>query len=414
MRMFQYAFGPETFRQALIRYLRKKAFQAAHPEDFAAAIQFAIENSTQPAKLPPNVTALDILKSWTEQSGYPVLHVSRGDDLRISLTQERYLLKEKDTNGSIWIVPYNLATAKNPNFKISIEDTKWLLTNSTTLDVDGLSSSDWIIFNKRQTGYYRVNYDDDLWNLTIAQLYQNPSVINNINRAQLIDDSLNLARSGRLSYDIALRLLRYLANERNHVPWFAANRNMELLIRLFSGSPEMERFESFLRTAIMPAFTDLGLTTKPRDDLPTRRTRELVARWACMMGSAKCLLTSASILLEYIGPLKTPVDPDLRNVIYCYGLQNANKEVFLTIWKEMQASQDQASRSFLIQSLGCTQHDELKWLLLNTSIADESEGVNYFGQERNQILQVVISNGGNGIKIALEFFAENMMKINEM
>ncbi|XP_055633119.1 aminopeptidase N-like [Toxorhynchites rutilus septentrionalis] len=413
MRMFQYALGPETFRQALIRYLRKKAFQAAHPEDFAAAMQFAIDNSTQTGKLPSNVSALTFLKSWTEQSGYPVLHVSRGDDLRVTLTQERYLLKEKDTNGTKWILPFNFATARNSDFT-SIMSPRWLLTTRTVLDADGWGASDWIIFNKQQTGYYRVNYDDQLWYLTIAQLYQNSSVINNINRAQLIDDSLNLARSGRLSYNIALRLLRYLANERDFVPWAAASRNMELLIRLFSGSPQMNLFQRFLRAAINPAFTELGLTTNPMDDLPTRRTRELVSKWACMMGSEKCLNKSASILLESLGTSRTPVDPDLRNVIYCYGLQTASKEIFLTVWREMQASQNQATRAFLIHSLGCTQHDELKWLLLNTSIADESEGVNYFGQERGRILYVVYSNGGKGIEIALEFFTQNLMKINEL
>ncbi|KAL9692843.1 hypothetical protein quinque_012128 [Culex quinquefasciatus] len=76
MRMFQHAFGPDTFRQALINYLRDNAFKGANPENFAWAIQQAIDAFSNDGA-PQGVTAFTVLKSWTEQSGYPVLHVSR-------------------------------------------------------------------------------------------------------------------------------------------------------------------------------------------------------------------------------------------------------------------------------------------------------------------------------------------------
>jgi hypothetical protein len=43
-----------------------------------------------------------------------------------------------------------------------------------------------------------------------------------INRAQLLDDSLNLARAGLLDYATALNVTRYLANELEYLPWKAA------------------------------------------------------------------------------------------------------------------------------------------------------------------------------------------------
>ncbi|EDS27417.1 protease m1 zinc metalloprotease [Culex quinquefasciatus] len=340
MRMFQHAFGPDTFRQALINYLRDNAFTGANPENFAWAIQQAIDASPTTA-LPQGVTAFTVLKSWTEQSGYPVLHVSRGNNLQVTLSQERYLLKTVDVTGSTWIVPYNFATSRNPNFDTTT-DTRWLLTNSTVLPPEGWSSADWIIINKQQTGYYRVNYDERLWNLIIMQLQRNSTIINNINRAQLIDDSLNLARSGRLGYDIPLRLIAScLVSERNYVPWAAANQNLAVLDQ-------------------------------------------------------------------------TQVDPDLRSAIYCYGLKEASKDVFLAVWTKMQTSKDQSLRSDLIYALGCAESNELKQLFLNTSIADEANGLNYFGQERERIFSAIYSNGRNGMQIALNFFMENFRKINEL
>ncbi|XP_055523576.1 aminopeptidase N-like [Wyeomyia smithii] len=412
MRMFRHAFEPETFRQALTNYLRARAFQAATPEHFAEAIQQAIDNATDVA-LPDDVTALNILQSWTEQSGFPVLHVSRDLNLYVRITQERYLLKALDEKNSSWILPYNFATAKNPNFDIT-SDTRWLLSNSATLPAEGWTSSDWIIFNKQQTGYYRVNYDERLWNLLITQLHRNHSVINNINRAQLIDDSFNLARSGRLGYDTALRLIAYLTHERDYVPWAAANRNLQVLMRLFSASEQDQTLKRYFLSIISPVFAELGLETEPLDDLFARRARELVAQWACTMGSEQCLNKASEALRQSLIAADVQVDPDLRGVIYCHGLAKAGEDIFLAVWQRMQTSKDQQFRGDLISALGCTQSELLKEMFLNTSIADEVDGLNYFGQERGAIFNAVSGRDRKGTEIAIRFFANNLMKINEL
>lgn len=412
MRMFQHAFGPETFRRALINYLRAKAFQGAYPEDFANAIQQSLNNATE-VTVPSSITALDILKSWTEKSGYPVITVSRGTDLRVSLIQERYMLKIMDTTEASWIIPYNFATTKNPNFNTTT-DTRWLLTNSTILAAEGWSATDWIIFNKQQTGYYRVNYDERLWNLIIEQLMRDPTAIHNMNRAQLVDDVLNFARSGRLGYDTALRLIAYLVRERDYVPWYAANSNLLVLTRLFAGSPKIEYLKKYLLTSINPVFSELGLVTQPSDDLFARQTREIVSMWACAMGSQSCLSKASEILLESVGPSNLQVDPDLRSSIYCAGLVNASEDVFLAVWNRMQTSKDQAFRTDLIYALGCTEKVELKEMFLNTSIANETSGTNYFGQERERVFSSVYRNSRKGTEISLRFFMNNIKKINEL
>lgn len=79
-------------------------------------------------------------------------------------------------------------------------------------------------------GYYRVNYDRANWQLIIEQL-NGPSFkdIATINRAQLVDDALNLARAGRVDYATALDVTAYLANETDYLPWKAALTAMGFL-----------------------------------------------------------------------------------------------------------------------------------------------------------------------------------------
>lgn len=50
-----------------------------------------------------------------------------------------------------------------------------------------------------------------------------------LNRAQLIDDALNMARSNRLNYTDALELTLYLNKEADYVPWQSAFRNLNFL-----------------------------------------------------------------------------------------------------------------------------------------------------------------------------------------
>lgn len=82
----------------------------------------------------------------------------------------------------------------------------------------------WIVVNSQQSGYYRVNYDNASWRLLSEQLNNgNFEQIHVLNRAQLVDDSLNLAQAGRIDFGVAFDILRYLSRETDNVPWAAVS-----------------------------------------------------------------------------------------------------------------------------------------------------------------------------------------------
>jgi len=93
------------------------------------------------------------------------------------------------------------------------------------------------------TGYYRVNYDDSNWerlaNYLSTSYYANISAIN---RAQLIDDALNLARAGYLGYETALKITSYLSNEVDYIPWYAAVRAFDYLDDVLLGAKHHKTF----------------------------------------------------------------------------------------------------------------------------------------------------------------------------
>ena len=78
-----------------------------------------------------------------------------------------------------------------------------------------------------------MNYDHDNWKLLDAWLKERHATIHVINRAQILDDALNLARAQLLDYDTALSLTSYLSREEEYVPWDAALSGQKSSCSLF-------------------------------------------------------------------------------------------------------------------------------------------------------------------------------------
>ena len=79
----------------------------------------------------------------------------------------------------------------------------------------------------------RVNYDKDNWDLLAQQLMKDHTTIHVINRAQIMDDALNLAKSGLLEYDTALSVTGYLSKEVEYIPW-KASLTCKFIYKMFS------------------------------------------------------------------------------------------------------------------------------------------------------------------------------------
>lgn len=52
----------------------------------------------------------------------------------------------------------------------------------------------WIKVNVNQSGFYRVMYEESMWNKIIADLRKNHTIFNSADRASLIDDAFTLSR----------------------------------------------------------------------------------------------------------------------------------------------------------------------------------------------------------------------------
>lgn len=192
--------------------------------------------------LPDQKTVSDVLSTWDSIPGYPVVTVERNYDTGdVKFNQSRFLLKSSVENSSmVWYIPINYAIGGNSDFS-NLSTNLWLTDVTKIVTIEDLNAEDFLIVNKQVKGYYRVNYDRDNWKLISNYLISNDyTKIHRLNRAQLLDDAFNLARSGRLNYQIPLELALYLSKETDYFPLYSFLQALTFINTQFAASAEYE------------------------------------------------------------------------------------------------------------------------------------------------------------------------------
>ena len=365
---------------------------------------------------PSGPIGFDFRKAFTEwetQKGFPVIHVTESRPTsNFHITQSRYYAAyEKRVEGDTrsWWIPLNFVSADNPNF----DDTRFTYhfeSDVASFEMPfpvGFNPDSWYLFNKQQMGYYRVNYDVNNWNELIKVLNsKNYKQIHVLNRAQLIDDSLNLAADGYISYRIAFGILSYLSRETDYIPWRAAVTNLDNIDYILKDRAAHDYYKKFVKRLAKKMFVVYGMKERPEDTLMDKFAREVAIDWTCRMGDEGCLSQMYEILrgsLEELNPVA--ISDSLEVSAICHGLKGLDRKTeFSMLWFNMLNSNDQARRLRIIDGLMCSSDPEMLKTLLETSI---NTNFNYRTHERQRILNNVHIRSSVGLETTASFLIEN-------
>lgn len=355
----------------------------------------------------------DAFETWEMQSGYPVIHVKLDrNEQQFQITQKRYLnAASNSVDTSSWFVPLNFAHAGNPDF----DDTRvtHYFTNRSsnesilsTANIEGFNDNAWFIFNKQQLGYYRVNYESENWyNIIRALKSENYIHIHVLNRAQLVDDSLNFAFDGYVGFDVALDIVAYLHRETDYLPWASVVNYLDRLDNLLQGSESHNLFNQFVNHLVSRAYAKHGLNQKAGEELLTKHIRELAINWSCRSGNARCLEESYAQIQAVMTEQKSIPKP-LEIAFLCNGLKGSNKsDEFVYFWSKLRQSTDQADRLRLIDGLACATDPDIIKSFLESSTSFNSD-VDYRDHERNRIFNSILSSSSVGVSSILDFLSK--------
>lgn len=211
IRMMEGILGKEVLTQGLTSYLESFSYSSTLEEDLFFHLEEAgLEAGTWPGSYPLEEAAhqsfTEVMKSWTNQAGYPLVTATRNcsdTSCTLQLSQKWFLTSgSADGEERIFDVPIFLTVANgSADWTVNRPDT-WLTdTRSVEVSVTAPATAP-IIVNTQAIGYYRVNYDEETWKLIGDTLKQNPDHIHPFSRAKLVCDVQVLALNGDIGQDL--------------------------------------------------------------------------------------------------------------------------------------------------------------------------------------------------------------------
>lgn len=249
IRMIEDFIGAENFRNGVSAYLEANKYQNADSYDFVKHLEGKIAEDV-----------VEVINTWIRQKGLPVVTVER-DGNNFRLTQKRFLTDpesfEKETVASEynykWSIPITYVTSDDP---INVKRT-WFRHNMEEVIIQTSGDIDWIKFNKDQIGYYRVKYEQDMWQSLNNALENDVDSMTALDRAHLLNDAFSLAEALQVSYDTALTMTKYLKNETHFVPWDVASSKLKNIRSLLYYTELYPRFKDYVVNLVDDAMTNV-------------------------------------------------------------------------------------------------------------------------------------------------------------
>lgn len=161
----------------------------------------------------------------------------------------------------------------------------------------------WIIFNIQLAGLYKIRYDRRNYKLILKTLNGDDfKRIHTINRAQLIDDAMDLAWTGDQDYGIALAMISYLRQEDEYIPWKSALDNLRYINRLLNRSPLYGVFKAYIQHILEPVYEKVGGISEPApsDRLDAVKHQSMICGWSCRFDVGDCVEKAVEKFAEWM------------------------------------------------------------------------------------------------------------------
>ncbi|RWS03028.1 aminopeptidase N-like protein, partial [Dinothrombium tinctorium] len=392
IRMMNHILGSETFKKGVSNYLNALKFSNADTNDlwkYLSAAQNVNESSEN------YVDVAKVMDSWTLQTGYPVVTITRDYDTKTAvLSQRRFLLASRNETlnslsdaGTKWEMPITYTNENELNWTPITK--LWMRKDESNIFIDVFSrapidfysyleqdfiifpekdvptADKWLIANLQEVGFYRVNYDVKNWQLLIKQLKTNHSIIHVINRAQILDDLLDLARAGMIPYSLALEATKYLKNEEEHIPWDTVASAFTFLDLMLRRTAIYGNWKRYVINLVKPVYDKIGWNVENKDDILKQNLQYTALMLACDYEHEACIQTAKTKFQEWkqsveSGKPENLIPANLRSIVYCMAVKHGSENDWNFIWSQYIQNKLAAEGDKLMRSLACSRQP---WLL---------------------------------------------------
>lgn len=384
LRMLENFMGESTFQTGINSFLKKYAYGNAVTQNLWAELTAAWTDNVPDGQ---KGDVGDIMDTWTQQMGYPVVSVVRTSPDTLLMTQKRFLQDPKadydPTESEFrykWDIPISYITSSNP----SIQRT-WLYQEKDDLRLKIDPGITWVKVNIQQKGYYRVNYEPDMWN-QLGELCA-AKLLGTADRASLYNDIFALADAALVDYCVALDFSRNLSSETDYVPWDSVSSQLIIMERLLMETNAHQPFCDYVSRLVEPMYTSLGWADE--GDHLQKLLRIDVVSLACASGSSACLQEAATELHRWIVDDMYSLPVGTRRQVYRWGLvQGGSQEKWEVMWQRSLVEQSATEQDNLFYGMASSQVSSI----LQRYIELAKDEKNVRSQNFLHVLQYISSN----------------------
>jgi tricorn protease interacting factor F2/3 len=327
-----------NFKEGLRRYLEKHQYGCAASAHLWEAME---EISEEPI--------VAMMKSWIEQSGFPLVEAQR-DGNTIILSQRRFTYLPNGYD-QVWVIPVSVQVF----YESGRSQTIATLFEGKTTGIDVGRGATAYKVNQGQTGFYRVRYlkEDDL-----AQLGNRVSTreLCAEDRWGLENDLYALVKSGEAALDQYLKLLSHYKNDDGFLPLTSIADHLFDAYLVVDGTQRAE-IASVNKSFLEAVLTRIGYKPDPREKHIVSILRDQVMVYAAIFGS-----DDAAEFGERMFRLMREgknIHPDITKSVLQIAALNGDEHTFSWLAQRFECAQSEYERMNLLAALGSFQNDAL-------------------------------------------------------
>ena len=350
LRMFEGWLGEETFRAGVRHYLETHAWSNAEASDLWNSLS---EVSNRDVGTP--------MRSFIEQTGFPLIHIESDGKGTLSVSQERFHNAGVDVDPESWIVPIQIREPEGHVSSFLLEETS--ATTSSTLE-----SPRWIFPNAGGAAYYRwTTSPEQLRSLTAAA----GDVLSPAERISLLGNLSSLLDGGQITGDLYLDSLLQFADD-------PAPQVITGLVNLAGGldlplvAPDLkDEYALYIRDLLKPALARYGV--QPREGEPEVVSLVRPRLWALLgdEGHDQDVTAAASDLAERFAADPASVNPSLAGVAVLLSVQDGSETQFEDVVQRFKSAKSPSERAIWLSAIGGFRRPDLQRKALEIALSDE-------------------------------------------
>jgi aminopeptidase N len=345
LRMIESWLGVEKFRAGMRLYFSRHANGSTTTADLWQALE---DSSGEKVRA--------MAAGWTEQPGFPLVHVRSVGEGEIELRQERFTIHQEKPAALTWRIPVVIAQPDGG-------EPRTVLLGSEPMRVHAALPA---LVNAGRAGYFRVEYTGDAWTRLRKRITNLPEA----DRLGTLQDQWALVQSGRAPLDRWLELASALRDDPSPTVGGEIAGVIGFLDHIFRGSTERSAFQNRVRTLLAPRLARMGWDAAPSEEPATANHRAGLIRLLGQMGDP-AVLSEARNRFETFMARPESLAGDLRGAVLTLAGQNADAATWDRIHDIARRTTDTEQKDLLYSALAAVRDGKLCDRALAISLGDE-------------------------------------------